>query len=115
MNLTNIKNGLGFVDRDILFNRMCHFTPPEDEVWYFYRLGGRDFSELGITFRYDISDAAKKFRPESEWTQVKYYKVFQIYTGDRNLYLYICELMKNIATQLEKGFKAVEWSEDDNK
>lgn len=114
MDLTNIKNGLGFVDRDLLFNRMCHFTPPEDEAWSFRRLEGRDFSELGITFKYDISDAAKKFRPESEWTQVKYYKIFQIYTGDRELYLYLCELLQDISTQFERGFEADEWSEDDN-
>lgn len=114
MDLTNIKNGLGFVDRELLYNRMCSFTPPEDEAWSFRRLEGRDFSELGVTFSYEISRAAKTFRPEEEWVQKKYYKVFQIRTGNRELYLHICGLLKDIATQLERGLEADEWTEDDN-
>ena len=114
MDLTNIKNGVGFVDRQLLFDRMCNFTPPEGEAWSFRRLEGRDFSELGITYTYDISKAAKKFRPESEWTQVKYYKIFQIYTGNRDLYLHICELLEDIAKQFERGFDADEWIDNEN-
>ncbi len=114
MDLTNIKNGLGFVDRDLLFNRMCHFTPPEDEAWSFRRLPDRDFSELGISYSYEISAAAKTFRPEEEWVQKKYYKLFQIYTGNRDIYLHICELLGSIAKQFERGFKATVWREDEN-
>lgn len=37
-----------------------------------------------------------------------YYKLFQIYTGDSELYLHICSLLEDIAKQFERGFEADE-------
>ena len=115
MNLTNIKNDMGFVSRQLIFNRVQRFSVPDDGGgWSFKKIADRDFSELGINYVYEISNAAKKFRPESEHTQSKYYKVFQIYTGDKGMYLHICDLLNDIAKQFEVVLETDEWREDDN-
>ena len=102
MDLTNIKNGIGFVDRDLLFYRMSHSTPPEDEAWYFKRLPDRDFSELSISYAYYDAKNGKEMSV--------CYKLFQIYTGNCELYLHICSLLEDIAKQFERGFEADEWT-----
>lgn len=101
MDLTNIKNGIGFVDRDLLFYRMSHSTPPEGEAWYFNQLPDRDFSELYISYAYYDAKNGKEMGV--------CYKLFQIYTGNRELYLHICSLLEDIARQFERGFKADEF------
>lgn len=100
MNLSNVKNGKGFVTQDELRGRMCHFRPPTGEAYFIHRLNG-DFSQIGITYaKNDVDEAA--------------YRLFKIFTGNRELYVYICDLIRAIAEEFYAEVICDLWSEDES-
>ena len=48
MKLTNLNNGVGFINFDDIMARMAKRTPPEEDHYIFRQLEGRIFSEVAV-------------------------------------------------------------------
>jgi hypothetical protein len=83
MDMTNLKNGNGFVTKQDLFLRMARFKPPTGDYYSMRQIKGRDFSEVGV-----MAYGAAMM------------PLFKIYTGNRELYEYITRLVVSIATEM---------------
>ena len=92
MDLSNIKNGVGFVTEQEILDRLRFFTPPDAENYYIDL--GR-YSEVGACWY-----GNKK-------------KLFCIYSGNQDLYNLICEMIKCAAEKIGLGFKVniQEWTD----
>ena len=93
MNLTNLKNGIGFVVQQEIFDRLRRFTPPDKES-YFVKQGR--YSVVGVS-----------------WYGVKK-KLFCIYSGDQELYNLICEMVKESVEKIGYPVNIEEWSNDES-
>ena len=98
MDMTNIKNDVGFVRADDIFDRFRFRTPPDGEYYVICRppKGGR-FASVGVL-------CYKEF-----------VKLFLIYAGERELYDHICQLAAQAAEKIGLGFevKAEVWDESE--
>ena len=91
MNLNNIKENNGFVTQQDLAARMWKFKPPAGDYFKLDRSKG-DFSVVGVV-AYDV-----EMMP-----------LFKIYTGNRDLYLYIQEMFHKIAESWNVPARSDEW------
>ena len=93
-----------FVRKEDLHRRLTQFTPPKDECYIFHRLEGRDFFRCGISFSYEIRGE----RIDCD------YKLFDIYAGNRDLFLYIRDMIQEVAESEDRTLTADDWPEDDS-
>jgi hypothetical protein len=92
MDFTNLKAGNGFINQQDVFNRLVDFRYPDASL-VLLRCG--DFSSVGVI----IDD--------------KTYPLFRVYTGNRDLYLYIRDMVKETAEKLQSRFEADEWKKNE--
>ena len=87
MDLTNLKNGIGFVTEQEIFDRLRFFMPPDEENYfiesneYCYVKNGR-YSVVGTCWHGERK------------------KLFCIYSGTPELYTLICEMVKKAAEKI---------------
>jgi len=93
MDFTNLKADNGFIRQQDVFNRLASFRCPDDEFFVIRRFGA--FSSVGVSYQNEMCT------------------FFKVYTGNRDLYLYIRDMIQNTADQLESRFQADQWEEDE--
>jgi len=96
MNMTNLKSGNGYVDRDSMFHRMLRFRPPAGDHFIMAKIRGSDFSHIGILAYGEVV-----------------MPLFKIYTGNEELYAYIQGLFHEIAKDIACEAKSYKWKEND--
>ena len=89
MDFTNLKSGNGYINQQDIVLRLSRWANCSDCPPFVMRRCG-DFSEVGIPFRGET------------------YSVFKVYTGHRDLYLYIRDMVQEAAEGL--GIQ-LEWEE----
>jgi hypothetical protein len=87
-----LKSNKGFVTVDDLFNRMRKFRPPSGETYVMKRIPGRDFVLVGV------SGLGETF------------KLFHLYAGNRDLYLYLRDMICEAANKLAADCVVEEWN-----
>lgn len=94
MNYKHLKSGNGFITKQEIFDRLKFDTPPEGETYTMHKIPGRDFAEVGVV-RYG-----------------DYTKLFQVYAGNQDLYLYLQGLVCEAATMLAQTCVVKGWPEE---
>lgn len=92
MDFANLKAGNGFINQQDVFNRLADFRYPDASL---ILRRCEDFSIVSVI----IDNEA--------------YPLFRVYTGNRNLYLYIRDMVREVANQLESDFEADEWKKNE--
>lgn len=93
MNMTNLREGNGFVNREDLFRRMAFARPAPEDHYRFFKVPNSDFSVLSTA---------------------EYNPLFRIYTGNEELYGFIRDMAEDVAKQLGCEFKAAQWRPNDD-
>ncbi len=96
MNLSNIKNGIGYVTVDDIFDRLKFFSPPDEEYYFIKRISGRKYSIIGLS--YYGGDKT----------------LFRIFTGSKDLYALICKMSMEAATRMDRQIEIEEWADETN-
>lgn len=87
MDISNLQNQIGFVNKvDIAF-RLNPFNLPEGECFIIKRIEGSSFSQVGATFMGETL------------------KFFDIYTGNEDVCKFVVGLLCEVAEELGKEFK----------
>ena len=94
MNIANLRSENGYITRFDIALRLQRFNLPADEVFFLRRIPGRCFSKVGATF------------------QGESLPFFEVYTGNRDAYLYIQEMFHGVAEELECQAESDEASDE---
>lgn len=94
MDLNQLKSGNGFVTLDSIQRRMSLRTPPEENQYILFLPGTGSFAAIGISC-YDMD----------------FVEICRIYTGNQQLYNYICDLFHQAAKNLEHKSSSSNWTE----
>lgn len=96
MDMTNIKDGNGFIHQGDLLMRMHRSRPVKGDPYVLRRLPGRVFSQVGIMAM------GKYLKP-----------MFLIYTGNKELYEFVREKFEATASALGYKSQADDWKDED--
>lgn len=94
MDLTNLKEGNGFVTKENLFNRMVRLRPPTDDYFIMAKIKGSDFSQIGV-MAYGAAVMP----------------LFKIFTGNEEVYTYIQGMFHEVAKELACKAKSYKWKD----
>ena len=88
-----------FVRKQDIHRRMSQFTPPEGESYTFRRQEDSSFSQCGISFSYQLDENDKNC----------VYPLFRIYTGTRDVYFHILDMIHEVAEEVGRPVDYDEW------
>lgn len=93
MDFTNLKAGRGFINiHDVMF-RIHRFTPDAGEAYVAERTANSSFARLSVSYKqYGLT-------------------LFRFYAGNRDLYLYICDMIAEAADKLGRQFRCDSWED----
>lgn len=92
MELTNVKNGTGFVTRDDLFNRLARTRSSAGLRYEVARVRDSIFSQVTLVL-----------------TGGRAHPLFKIMTATEELYGIVCDNIRDIAAGFHCGFEADNW------
>lgn len=91
MKFEHLQAGIGYVTRENIFDRFKFRTPPAGESYRIQLIEGRPFAVVGSVCYGEM------------------HKLFEIYAGNEELYLHLCDQIAEAAEQLGYPLEAEEW------
>lgn len=89
MDFTNLENDSGYVIKQDVFNKLALYHINPDDHYRITKLKDSGFSEVKA-----MCDSRVIF------------PLFKIYTGNKELYQFVCKLVEDVAKQFERNTKA---------
>lgn len=98
MAYTHLRNGIGFINVDDIFDRIKYQTHPNGETQYrIQRVAGRDFAVMGQVYENELD------------------VMFHFYARERELYFLVCEMALEAVNRMV-GYELVveDWLDESN-
>lgn len=93
MNLDNLRNGVGFIRTEDVFDRIKFFTPPDGDYYTVRRIPNSLFVVVGLKY-YD-----------------KNKDLFKVYAGRKDLYDLICKMAFEATQMMHFPLQIEEWND----
>lgn len=94
MDFTNLRDGMGYIDRERMLLKMSRLMPEPDDYFVFYMPETGPFARLGVTY-HGLAIAP----------------LFEIYAGNFDLYNFLGDMIESICKQLGANCSIKEYHE----